>query len=755
MKLNHKLFLVSLWLCLCSASVAQSQVIRKIQLLDKQSLQPIVGASYQYGGQNGHSDSLGVIVFRWNPDASMHLSHLIYGKWFLESNHLSKASSQPMTVFREEQNRVLQPVSVISVRIPINKSEDIPLRAADRTAHDAGELLRRTAAVSGVRKSGAYGLDPVLRGFKYSQLNIVLDGCATASAACPNRMDPPTSQMAPNMLRRIEILKGPYALRYGCGIGGTMHFVSKTPEFSDSRKIYGRLSNSYESNGNITKNEGMLGLRGQRHEAMFFLSGSGGHNYRAGNGEKIPAEFRRISWGSALGFRLSPNQTIKLTVTNNRADDTDFAALPMDLRKDNTWIVQAQHQLNLKGKRLKQWNSALFGSLVNHEMDNLQKVLQPRKVDASTLAKTRNFGGRTEGTWHFDAGRLYFGGDFRRETAEGERTRNMLMGKMKGKVLNDDAWQDGRISKASLFAEYQLRKYAFQWIFSGRFEWNEASAQNPSENLILTGAKNSQLNPSFSLGIVKPVNEQFSTSLWLGRAQRSGSLTERYINSFPVGNDPYELIGNPELDPEVNNQVDLVFEWKKKSNQLKVDLFCSWLQNGISSVIDPTVSPVLPTSPGVRRFINLGESLKTGFELSWSQTLGKHLQHHVDIAYTFGEDLERKEALPEIAPMDLRYTLSGVFLNGKILSETTFRKVLKQNRIAEEYGETPTDGFHTLGINFSYQMFSWLKLSASADNLFDASYYEHLSRSVREKDAHPIYAPGINFRFGVLASFGQ
>ncbi|MEZ5022434.1 MAG: TonB-dependent receptor plug domain-containing protein [Chitinophagales bacterium] len=68
--------------------------------------------------------------------------------------------------------------------------------------------------------------DPVLRGFKYDQLNIVMDGVQSATAACPNSRIPPTSQMAPNMLDRIEILKGPHALRYGSGFGGTINFIS-------------------------------------------------------------------------------------------------------------------------------------------------------------------------------------------------------------------------------------------------------------------------------------------------------------------------------------------------------------------------------------------------------------------------------------------------------------------------------------------------------------------------------------------------
>jgi len=52
------------------------------------------------------------------------------------------------------------------------------------------------------------------------------------------------------------------------------------------------------------------------------------------------------------------------------------------------------------------------------------------------------------------------------------------------------------------------------------------------------------------------ISNNYSVGLWLGRANRSGSLTERFINYFPVGLDPYEMIGNPQIRAETNNQLD-------------------------------------------------------------------------------------------------------------------------------------------------------------------------------------------------------
>ena len=85
-------------------------------------------------------------------------------------------------------------------------------------------------------------------------------------AACPNRMDPPTSQMAPNMLERIEILKGPHALRFGTGFGATINFIPTELNFSNTIQPYGRISSSYESNGQIPRTETQFGVTGQNYD---------------------------------------------------------------------------------------------------------------------------------------------------------------------------------------------------------------------------------------------------------------------------------------------------------------------------------------------------------------------------------------------------------------------------------------------------------------------------------------------------------
>ena len=752
--MSFKTFLM-MALCVFSSTLFAQSEQKEIRLLDTESNLPIVGAAFEYGEQNGLSDEDGIIRFSYVKGATLQLSHVKYGAWSLDEEALRMAIKAKV-LYRKEVTVNLYPVTIIAVKPQSAQPEGkIKIEYQDRLEHDAANILNQTPAFNSIRKGGNYGFDPVFRGFKYDQLNVVMNGAQSATAACPNRMDPPTSQMAPNMMDRIEILKGPHALRFGTGFGATINFIPSKLRFSSEPDFYGRLSSGYESNGNLLRGEIQFGLSGEKYDVSFFASWSQGDDYTTGNDETVQADFNRNSFGTNIGIKLASNQQLRLSATYNRARDADFPALPMDLREDDTWMFNARHDIQFEGKKLQSWNTTVFGSFVDHLMNNLLKPLDPRMLNAETFATTYNYGGRTEGVWSLPNGKVYAGADLRVEGAEGTRVREFLMGPMAGNTVEDNAWQDGRISKTGLFAEYQIKGKVFDYIASGRLELNTADVNDPTQEFTQVNPETqiTQVNPSLSLGILKDFGNKVQTGLWLARAQRSGSLTERFINYFPVGQDPFEMLGNPQLAPEVNYQADLTFKWHlAEKSIINVDVFAAYLQDYISSVIDTTLTPRLPMSPGVRQFINIDEAFKTGFEVSWDQILFGGLSHRMGIAYTYGQDLERDEPLPEITPLDVRYAIYGSYLKDRLRPEVVFRYVADQSRASAEFGETVSPSFSLLDVKIGYQITSGLSVNAGVNNLLDENYFEHLNRSVRGANA-PIFAPGRNFFLNLNYSF--
>ncbi|MEN8187245.1 MAG: TonB-dependent receptor plug domain-containing protein, partial [Bacteroidota bacterium] len=79
-----------------------------------------------------------------------------------------------------------------------------------------------------IQKRGAYASEPFFRAFKYEQLNVQYDGGMKILNACPNRMDPITTHVIPEEISRIEIIKGPFTVRFGQNFGGIVNMVSKS-----------------------------------------------------------------------------------------------------------------------------------------------------------------------------------------------------------------------------------------------------------------------------------------------------------------------------------------------------------------------------------------------------------------------------------------------------------------------------------------------------------------------------------------------
>ncbi len=739
-QLFYRLIAFSLFVLLNTTAFSQQKTIR---IVNEETGKPISDLSFKYNNTSGISNNNGEISIEFTKGKTLYLSNVQYGKNEIESIDLNRALGTGILKIRATAHNLL-PVTVITVHHDIFDKNQFEIPVQEKLEHDAGQLLEQMTSISVIRKSGAYGFDPVLRGFKYDQLNLVVDGTQTASAACPNRMDPASSQIPINMISKVEVMKGPFSLRYGNAFGGTINFKSSTPKFSENTKPAGRLGTSYESNGNVFRTEGVAGMTSKKTDLKFFGSLSQGSDYKDGDGLEIPADFNRLNWGGKLGFKLNDTQNLGVLVSNNRAKNVDFPVLPMDLREDNTWLVNANHSAYFYGKVLSSLNSTIYFTKVNHLMDNLDKVISPRTVDASTDANTSNYGGRSEMRFDFKKGYLFSGIDYRMEAADGERSRSMLMGPMAGKTISDNVWQDAQIQRGGAFAEYHIQKTDLHAVVSGRIDYNAAKSNNPDSNFaaLNTDLSSDFLNPAVSVGGTKMLNDLFSLGLWLGTAQRSPGIAERYINFFPIGLDPYELVGNPQLKPETNNQADLIFEYKTKSTYINLDLYASFLRNYISSEIDANVKPKMATSPGVRRYMNIDKALVSGFELEWKQVITGFLKHDFTVVYTYGEDKKLNDPLPEIPPLEIKYRLFGNFLNNKILPELLFRQVLKQDRIATSYGETVSPAFNVMDAKISWIASKTITATGGVLNLFDTAYYEHLSRSAQGAGNRPIYSPG-------------
>lgn len=177
---------------------------------------------------------------------------------------------------------------------------------------------------------------------------------------------------------------------------------------------------------------------------------------------------------------------------------------------------------------------------------------------------------------------------------------------------------------------------------------------------------------------------------------------------------------------------------------LDINLFNSWLRDYISSEIRSDIDPLMASAPGVKQFTNIDKAVMRGFEIDFNQSITNNLYHRLNLAYTYGKNKEINQPFPEIPPLDIRYSLGAHLCKQKFTPELMLRYAAKQDRIAENYGETETPDFTVLDFKASYLFSDHFQIISGIRNLFDEAYYEHLSRSVKGSN-QAIYAPGRSF----------
>lgn len=732
-------------------SLISLQAQNTLQIIDKETRKPVAGVSFQYEYEKGQSDREGKIYLKNTSGDVLEITHIGYAMLQLCQPGLNDAFQRGWIELQPANEVLLNPVTVYALKGKAAK-ENMKLSNGEWIQHDAGQVLQQIPGFSAMRKSGDFGFDPVFRGFKLDQLNILTNGGLATLAACPNRMDPPTSQVLVSQVERVEILKGPHSFRYGPATGAVINFKTAEPEFTHHPKAFGRINGGYETNGEIARTEGVIGVRTDKMQIAGIGSYSKGNDYKDGNESIIPARFGRGSVGLQSDFNIRQKNILSLSATRSFARKVDFPTLMMDLINDDSWMLQGEYKIKYNNKKITGWNTQLYASFVDHLMGNNYRPEAGKMADAETAVNTKVFGGRTEWVLRSGLSELIAGLDAKHEQEDGNRVRsNIRMGAMKGNTVIDTVWQDSRIARGGAFAEWHYQLQEFRLAVSGRLDAVYGTAKNPSSKFKAQYAEveATDVNPSLSVGISRQWPGNWYTGLWLGRGVRSAGIPERFINSMQIGIDPYEMLGNPQLKPEANHQTDLIVGYKSANTSVEWNGFASMVTNYISSV--KTNIPPRFGAPGVRQYVNLNKAFLTGFEFNWMQQWIPELMQQLTAAYTYAKNNDNGEPLPQIAPFDLRYSLEGRLWENKMLPYAQLRWVAKQNRVASDFGEAKTPEFTTMNIGVKSELMKNLQVTASVNNIFNRAYREHLSRFI--SPTLPLNSPGRSFVIMASISF--
>ncbi|HHE65459.1 MAG TPA: TonB-dependent receptor, partial [Bacteroidetes bacterium] len=586
----------------------------------------------------------------------------------------------------------------------------------------------------GIQKRGAYASEPVFRVFRYEQLNVQYDGGMKIINACPNRMDPITTHVIPEEIERIEIVKGPYTVRFGQNFGGVINLVSKSINNQEDG-FSGNLETGYETNGNNFTTRGSFLYKKDKFDITLNGSYRDYGDYTDGNGTEVPSAFKTTDYSIRVGYNPSDNQRLKFTWRESFGRDIKHAGLMMDSPYDDSYLAGLDYKITEVSNMVSSIMFKGFYSEVDHLMTNEGRP-SFKATEASSNVFATIYGGKTEMTLKPSENlNIFTGLDANFIARAGDRIR--LIKIMNGNILPipveriDKIWQDSKLNIVGVFAEGKYKFSDHTVITSGlRSDFVKASINDPEQDFLdLYGGEikdQSEVNISGNISLAHNINDtqlQFA----YGRGVRTASMVERFINHFNVGTDPYEYVGNPYLNPEINNQFEISINQKFINIDLGATVFYSFLKDYITAVEDENLPrkfmPMLEPQ-FAKRFINVDDAMQAGFELFFNYRFNSSFSFNSDISYTYGQNKDFDEPLPQINPLtahlSLKYEKEKYWINFKS------RLVDEQTRIAESFKEEETPGFATFDISAGFKPFKRFTVGGAILNIFDKAYYEHL-----------------------------
>ncbi|MBK9356537.1 MAG: TonB-dependent receptor [Bacteroidales bacterium] len=655
-----------------------------------------------------------------------------------------------------------------------NRSLIGKLQLEQSPSADIAEILGKQPNIGGIRRGG-YAVDPVIRGFRYSQINIFLDDGVHIEGGCPNRMDPVLSHLESEDIERIEIVRGPYQLKYGPSPAASVRVITTGDIPYNIKKPGIRSFSGYDANRNGFRQH--ISVSGSGKQIYYKVAGGlkDYGNYIDGNGKEWNSAYAGKNVAATLGVKINAIEELLFSYKGSFSREVMFPSLPMDEIADNTNI----YTFNYKRKHPARFGDQLmisgFHSMVYHEMDNrfrpqYSMVVEPYTglMQASAIVKTRVSGLRMDIRKITGNIRLNYGIDGQYSFKDGTRHTTMIMQMDDQQYISEkwtNLWKDAAILNSGLYAGFDANRRKTSYNAVIRFDVNHSHSGDTlvirNEEATWFDAKpETKVLWSMATMVSHKVSEYFSVSLGLARSARPPDMQERYIKFLATGYDKYDYLGNPGLDAEINHQADLILKYTRNRSEIVLNFFRSDVQNYIYGILLPpsVARPVSMGAPGVKQFNNIDRAVLMGFESTFTTNITENFNLALSAGYTFayfpeiqkillengqynGTVMLKNDPIAEIPAMEGLMKISYSFPQIRLQPAVEIRAVADQHQNSEASYESSTPGYAIASILVNYKPFRYISLTAGINNITDKGYYDHLNRK-QAGTTGKLYEPG-------------
>jgi len=608
---------------------------------------------------------------------------------------------------------------------------------------DGADLLRGVAGVS-VGRMGGHGLEPRIRGLAAGNLNVQVDG-AYVHGGCPNRMDPPTSFATPNAFDEVTVIKGVQSMRFGPGgTAGTVIFERQVPVFAEATDWRAEIASSYGS----WHKDPELGVDASLGIGGFFLRAQGGvrafDSYEDGDGDTVRSAFESQHANLMVGYGKAATGQLELGIEAARTDDALFAGAGMDSPED------AADTFRLKLRRGETWiglvdlRADLYFTAVEHLMDNYSLRPLTALMAMRVPSTSDTYGGRASADRKVsEILTLTMGLEYQENARDALRFAGANADRVE--MLQSVMWPDATLGQGGFFLEgVQNLGTKSRLLLGGRYDRFQSSASqadlkpagmNRSPNQLYEyyyGYQAEDWSASEWGGLVRYerfLRPKLTLFTGLSRSTRAADTTERYLGSNNMSA-PNRWVGNPQIAPAKNNQLDVGFSSPGQDSLWSVTGFVDQVDDFILRDRAHGQTGILQND-NATIYRNV-EARLIGMEAEGSYRVGDRLQFAGVASWVRGDNRTDDRPLAQIPPLEGWLQLDyGVDRWG---AAGLFRWAAAQDRVdddpltgsGQDYGETP--GYGVLDLSGRYKIVGSLSLFAGVDNVFNRTYANHLNR---------------------------
>jgi len=614
-------------------------------------------------------------------------------------------------------------------------------------ASDGADYLKTIPGFSALRNGGTNG-DPVLRGMFGSRLNLLTND-GSMPGACPSRMDNPLSYVAPETFDNLVVIKGPQTVLWGPGASaGTVRFERNVEYFDEP----GVRASASALTGSSNRNDQVVDLTGGAPLGYARISGnrSRSADYDDGAGDRVPAAWEK--WNADLALGWTPDQDTLLEASLGRGDGwARYAGRGMDGSQFERTSYALRFQRHNLGGVVDAVEASVYHNTADHVMDNYS-LREPNPHSAMPMAMVSNvdrttWGGRIATDWQWHQLRLTTGADYQ----ESEHRQRGGMGRNAHK---SQRWnKDADFTNTGIFAELTWALAEDRhWIAGARLDRAEVTdhrtaVRNTHGHSHGHGAGQMH-NPTAGATRKESLHsgflryEQSSGALgWyggLGYVERMPDYWELFSANTGPTDSANAFAG---VEPERTTQVDVGLSYHHK------DLH-AWLSAYAGRVHDFILFTYHQGMMGATTMADNVDANTRGAETGVEWRLLPHWTVGGTLAYAWGENRDSNRALPQIPPLEARFSLN--YDNRSWSFGLLVRAVSEQSRVATGQGNVagrdlgPSSGFATVAVNGGYRPGQNWQLTAGVDNLFDRRYSEHLNLAGSADFGYPADPTRIN-----------